>query len=110
MVQAQNPQIAAVLPAVDRVLQMPAVQALGAQYGHTAVVHAIRSLLSEMRQAMLDGAALKQLAAAFRALPIPVIGTISDGALKFDLRCLENEREFVDQLAQLRLDASRSGS
>ena len=58
MVQAQNPQIAAVLPAVDRVLQMPAVQALGAQYGHTAVVHAIRSLLSEMRQAMLDGVAL----------------------------------------------------
>jgi L-seryl-tRNA(Ser) seleniumtransferase len=53
---------------------------------------------------------LKRLAAAFRALPIPVIGTISDGALKFDLRCLENEREFVEQLAQLRLDASRSES
>ncbi len=87
MVQVQNPQIAAVLPAVDRVLQMPAVQALGAQYGHTAAVHAIRSLLSEMRQAMLDGA-----------------------ALKFDLRCLENECEFIDQLAQLRLDASESGS
>ncbi|MHB8623719.1 MAG: L-seryl-tRNA(Sec) selenium transferase [Sulfuricaulis sp.] len=55
MVQAQNPQLAAVLPAVDRVLQMPAVQALGAQYGHTSVVHAIRSLLSEMRHAMLSG-------------------------------------------------------
>lgn len=55
MVQAQNPQSAAVLPAVDRVLQMPAVQALGVQYGHTAVVHAIRSVLSEIRQAMLDG-------------------------------------------------------
>src|SRR5207245_363371 len=55
-VQARNPQIAAVLPAVDRVLQMPAVQALAAQYSHTAVVHAIRSLLSEMRQAMLEGA------------------------------------------------------
>src|SRR3989442_603644 len=37
---------------------MPAVQALAAQYSHTAVVHAIRSLLSEMRQAMLEGAAL----------------------------------------------------
>src|SRR5256712_13440310 len=36
---------------------MPAVQALAAQYSHTAVVHAIRSLLSEMRQAMLEGAA-----------------------------------------------------
>jgi L-seryl-tRNA(Ser) seleniumtransferase len=51
-----------------------------------------------------EGTALKRLAAAFRALPIPVIGTISDGALNFDLRCLENEREFIDQLAQLRLD------
>src|SRR5207247_1292573 len=37
---------------------MPAVQALTAQYSHTAVVHAIRSLLSEMRQAMLEGDAL----------------------------------------------------
>jgi hypothetical protein len=37
---------------------MPAVQALAAQYSRTAVVHAIRSLLSEMRQAMLEGAAL----------------------------------------------------
>src|SRR5437879_10620446 len=37
---------------------MPAVQALAAQYSHTAVVHAIRSLLSEMRQAMLEGGAL----------------------------------------------------
>src|SRR5947199_320264 len=37
---------------------MPAVQSLAAQSRHTAVVHAIRSLLSEMRQAMLEGAAL----------------------------------------------------
>src|SRR5437870_7995116 len=37
---------------------MPAVQALAAQYSHTAVVHAIRSLLSDVRQAMLEGAAL----------------------------------------------------
>jgi L-seryl-tRNA(Ser) seleniumtransferase len=51
-----------------------------------------------------EGTALKQLTAAFRALPVPVVGIISDGALKFDLRCLENEREFIDQLAQLRLD------
>ena len=50
------PQKAAVLPSVDRVLQTPAVQALGVQYSHTAVVNAIRSLLSDMRQAMLEGA------------------------------------------------------
>jgi L-seryl-tRNA(Ser) seleniumtransferase len=64
--------------------------------------------LSPLKRGRGEGTALKRLAAAFRALPIPVIGTISDGALKFDLRCLENEREFVDQLAQLRLDGGGS--
>src|SRR6266849_10215668 len=47
---------------------MPAVQALGLQHSHTAVVHAIRSLLSEMRQARLEGAALP--AEALQALSL----------------------------------------
>lgn len=49
------------------------------------------------------GTALKRLAAAFRALPVPVIGTVTDGALRFDLRCLEDEAEFVAQLPRLSL-------
>jgi L-seryl-tRNA(Ser) seleniumtransferase len=53
------------------------------------------------------GTALKLLAAAFRALPVPVIGTISGGALCFDLRCLEDEYEFVAQLSQLRLGETK---
>ena len=36
-------------------------------------------------------AASTALAAAFRGLPIPVIGRISDGTLCFDLRCLDDE-------------------
>jgi L-seryl-tRNA(Ser) seleniumtransferase len=44
------------------------------------------------------GTALKHLAAAFRALPTPVIGRIEEGALRFDLRCLEDEAGFVEQL------------
>jgi len=47
------------------------------------------------------GAALNRLAAAFRALPIPVIGRIQDGALVFDLRCLEEEAAFLVQLTRL---------
>lgn len=47
------------------------------------------------------GARVKRLAAAFRALPVPVIGRIEDDALVFDLRCLEDEEGFVDQLAAL---------
>jgi L-seryl-tRNA(Ser) seleniumtransferase len=48
------------------------------------------------------GGALVRLAAAFRALPIPVIGRLEDGRLKLDLRCLEDEAAFVSQLLDLR--------
>ena len=40
------------------------------------------------------GRALTALAAAFRQLPVPVIGRIADNALIFDLRCLEDEAGF----------------
>ena len=49
------------------------------------------------------GAMLERLAAAFRALPIPVIGRRQGGALIFDLRCLDDEVVFADQLDQLDL-------
>jgi L-seryl-tRNA(Ser) seleniumtransferase len=48
-----------------------------------------------------EGAALERLAAAFRTLPIPVIGRIEDNALVFDLRCLEDEAGFIRQIAEL---------
>lgn len=47
------------------------------------------------------GKSLNRLANAFRELPIPVIGRLEDGALRFDLRCLEDETTFVDQLKAL---------
>jgi L-seryl-tRNA(Ser) seleniumtransferase len=48
-----------------------------------------------------SGKALNALAAAFRALPIPVIGRLHDGALLLDLRCLEDAAGFVAQLDRL---------
>ena len=42
-----------------------------------------------------------RLAAAFRALPVPVIGRIQEGALILDLRCLNDEAAFTGQLAAL---------
>lgn len=51
-------------------------------------------------------AGLKRLAAAFRKLPLPVIGRIHDGALVFDLRCLEDEAVFARQLQFLDLKGS----
>ncbi len=49
---------------------------------------------------------LEALADAFRDLPQPVIGHINDGALVFDLRCLDDEPGFLAQLSGLndRLD------
>ena len=44
-----------------------------------------------------------KLSLAFRALPVPVIGHIKDGAFVLDLRCLDHEDEFIMQLTQLRV-------
>ncbi len=54
-----------------------------------------------LRPKRTGGSALSRLAAAFRSLPIPVIGRIEDGCLKFDLRCLEDEQAFLGQLPEL---------
>ena len=45
---------------------------------------------------------LRHLAQQFRLLPYPVIGRISDGRLLLDLRCLDYEDTFLQQLPQLR--------
>ena len=45
----------------------------------------------------------ERLARTFRELPIPVIGRLEEGALLFDLRCLEDEAAFLDQLPSLKL-------
>jgi L-seryl-tRNA(Ser) seleniumtransferase len=51
-----------------------------------------------------------KLAAAFRALPVPVVGRVKDGAFIMDLRCLDDghEQEFVEQLKHLDLEALRA--
>ena len=46
---------------------------------------------------------IEALAAAFRRLPIPVIGRIDRGALLLDLRCLDDEATFVAGLGHLDL-------
>ncbi|MFP6770859.1 MAG: L-seryl-tRNA(Sec) selenium transferase [Alphaproteobacteria bacterium] len=49
------------------------------------------------------GGTLKRLAAAFRALPVPVLGRIGGDALHFDLRCLEDEAAWLAQLRELQV-------
>ena len=48
-----------------------------------------------------SGRAVEDLAAAFRRLPVPVIGRIADGALVLDLRCLERPSQLLDQIDAL---------
>ena len=43
-------------------------------------------------------ARLRRLAAALRSLPRPVVGALHDGVLRLDLRCLDDEAAFLDQL------------
>jgi L-seryl-tRNA(Ser) seleniumtransferase len=68
-------------------------------------IHAIASAGVAVRPltARRGGAALAQLAAGFRALPIPVIGRVQNGALVLDLRCLEDEATFTAQLGALQI-------
>ncbi|MEW6121252.1 MAG: L-seryl-tRNA(Sec) selenium transferase [Pseudomonadota bacterium] len=49
------------------------------------------------------GGALDALAAALRALPVPIIGRLEDGALLLDLRCLEDEPAFLAALRAVEL-------
>ncbi len=46
-------------------------------------------------------ARVEALSRAFRALPVPVIGRVHDGALYFDLRCLDDEERLLQQLVHL---------
>jgi len=56
-----------------------------------------------IRPLLKGGARMKRLEAAFRSLPVPVLGYVRDGALHLDLRCLdaEDEKAFADQLKDL---------
>ncbi|HYK14184.1 MAG TPA: L-seryl-tRNA(Sec) selenium transferase, partial [Burkholderiales bacterium] len=54
-------------------------------------------------RAKRKSSAADALSMAFRALPVPVIGHIRDGAFILDLRCLDDEAGFSAQLGELKL-------
>ncbi|HDY82269.1 MAG TPA: L-seryl-tRNA(Sec) selenium transferase, partial [Halieaceae bacterium] len=55
----------------------------------------------EIRPAKTTDSELRRLAEALRALPTPVIGRLHKGGVLLDLRCLEQEADFIAQLSQL---------
>ncbi len=56
-----------------------------------------------VRGAKRGGRVLSALSIALRQLPVPVVGRIDDNALIFDLRCLDDEKGFIANLAALDL-------
>ena len=94
-----QPRLAAALGAAWRV----SVAEVASQVGSGALpVDLIPSMALAIAPAKgRSGAALKDLAARLRRLPIAVIGRIADDRLLLDLRCLEDEAGFVAQLDRL---------
>jgi L-seryl-tRNA(Ser) seleniumtransferase len=88
------PQLAARLPGCT-------VEAVACQSEIGSGALPTRTLPSHGIAIKAPGGKLNALAAAFRALPVPVIGRIQDGALVLDLRCLDDEAGFVAQLGGL---------
>jgi L-seryl-tRNA(Ser) seleniumtransferase len=60
-----------------------------------------RGLNIAAREKRTAGRLLDALAQELRALPIPVIGRMAGGALILDLRTLDDEAAFVEQLSKM---------
>jgi L-seryl-tRNA(Ser) seleniumtransferase len=93
------PQVAAALGDLWKVAVTPCKSQIGSG---ALPVDALPSSGLAMTPAGKKGNAGK-LSAAFRALPVPVIGHIKDGAFILDLRCLDHEEEFINQLHKLHI-------
>ena len=55
------------------------------------------------------GSRIAALGRAFRALPVPVVGRIEEGALVFDMRTLEDEAGFISNLGHFSVREKRDG-
>jgi len=87
-----QPQLAALLaPHVTL-----SVVACASQVGSGAMpVETLPSAALALQVTDGGGRALEHLAERLRALPVPVIGRIAQNAVLLDLRCLEDEAEFI---------------
>lgn len=97
-------QAARLAPAIDALLKphsySAAACACQSQVGSGALpVDTIPS--AGLRLTGSGGDAPERLSARLRALPIPVVGHIRDGALVLDLRCLESDEMLIAALAAL---------
>jgi L-seryl-tRNA(Ser) seleniumtransferase len=95
------PHVAAALGELARARTITCTSQIGS--GSLPVDRLASCGIAVSRTAPKRGPSADKIAAAFRALPQPVIGRIQDDAFLMDLRCLEDEACFVAQLAHLAL-------
>jgi len=105
MAQRIEPTLAAALGTAWTVTTEPVLSQVGSG---SLPVDVIPSAALVCRfEAKRAGKALKDLAKTLRQLPIPIIGRVTDNSLVLDLRCLEDEVDFLAQLQSLGLKISR---
>ena len=93
---------------------MPAVQAalsktfeVGSKTGYSQIgsgalpIETLESVVLYIAPLVPNDSAIRELARALRALPCPIIGRIHKGQLLLDLRCLDDEDNFLLQLQLL---------
>ena len=80
----------------------PVMASGGVRRYHRAVP--LRILITNHDLSQIGGSQLYalELATALRALPLPVIGRIEDGAMVLDLRCLEEPAKLTESIARLK--------
>ena len=92
-------ELAGHLPATFRVATTPCLSQIGSG---ALPVETLPSFAIAIESAAGQDSDLRRLAMELRKLPRPVIGRIHDGRLLLDLRCLDCESLFLQQLPQLR--------
>ena len=96
-----EPAVATILSALAEVSVEPALSEFGSGALPADGLPSVALVLRPLGGRRGKGARLAGLAAAFRALPRPVIGRIRENALWFDLRGLDDEAAFQAQLDRL---------
>jgi L-seryl-tRNA(Ser) seleniumtransferase len=92
-------ELARHLPQAFRAATVPCLSQIGSG---ALPVETLPSFAIAIQSAEGRDSDLRRLAAELRKLPRPVIGRIHDGSLLLDLRCLDCESIFLQQLPQLR--------
>ncbi len=95
------PRVADVLGDIATVDVVPAKSQIGSGALPTDLLPSAAIRITPPGAKRKVGRAVRRLAAGFRGLPVPVIGRIDEGAFVLDLRCLDDEAGFAEQLGQL---------